>query len=74
MALMQKLYGQKSANAFVKAASAIPSNSAEAKTLQEAGAPLTLTKLADIIPEVQPVEEAFATTAKGVLGGQCLFD
>ncbi|KAI0777961.1 hypothetical protein BC629DRAFT_620630 [Irpex lacteus] len=68
MALMQKLYGQKSANAFVKAASAIPSNSAEAKTLQEAGASLTLTKLADIVPDVQPVEEAFATTAKGVLG------
>ena len=70
MALMEKLYGQRSVNALIKAAAAIRADSSEAKTLHAAAAPLAKAKIADILPHVHLPEGELAKTARGVLGGK----
>ena len=69
---MERLYGQKSASAFIKAAAGVPAGSAGATTLHAAAEPLAKANIADILPDVQLPEGELGTTARGILGSKSL--
>ena len=69
---MERLYGQKSANAYTKAAAGVRAGSSEAATLHAAAASLAEANFADILPDVQLPEGELGTTARGILGSKSL--